>query len=243
MDLFWMLILCVGALLLGVLCVLSYSGFFYTYSIRCTIPASLPKRFAYTVHVGPYSGVSSEFWKLAKIAPKKRHFGVYYDDPKTVNVQFLKWNELSNSVDSSWPATFCSRVLSLGYTKWSWRFEHEKAWLPDTDVSDVWKSSRRWIRLPQQSLASVCHQTRLSCFGKIHQGKLILLVPFDKLFTSRNTRCMRLVPALRSTMTTWYSLSWSLTRTRSSIFLRYTTCPLMGTRKLTRHSFSVIHTQ
>ena len=84
MDLFWMVVCSVGALLLVGLCVLMYSGFFYTYTIRCTVPASLPKRFAYTVHVGPYSKIFSEFRKLAKVAPKKRLFGVYYDDPGKV---------------------------------------------------------------------------------------------------------------------------------------------------------------
>ena len=99
MDPFWVLVYSVGALFLSILFILIYSGLFYTYSIRCTTPASLPKRFAYTVYVGPYSKVCRECDKLAKVAPNKRCFEVYYDNPDkvTIVIKYLLHQMLDSS--------------------------------------------------------------------------------------------------------------------------------------------------
>ena len=84
MDFYTIAIGVVILLLAGVFFYLLYSGFFYTYTIRCTIPASLPSSYAYVVHTGPYHNVGSVFQSLGTIVPKRRLFGVYYDDPNKV---------------------------------------------------------------------------------------------------------------------------------------------------------------
>ena len=74
-------------LLAAVFIFLLYSGLFYTYTIRCTIPASLPQTFAYSVHIGPYDKVCYGFDQLKLIAPRRRLFTAHYDDPKEVKYQ------------------------------------------------------------------------------------------------------------------------------------------------------------
>lgn len=80
----------VGIVLVGLLALLVYSGLFYTYTIRCSIPASLPKRIAYTTYKGRYQDVGKVFCKLCDLVPHKRLFGIYYDDPKTVSILIHK---------------------------------------------------------------------------------------------------------------------------------------------------------
>ena len=76
-------VLAVLAVLLLIL--LTYSGFFYTYTIRCTIPASLPKRIAYKVYKGAYWKSGNAASALSSLAPNRRTFSVFYDDPDTVS--------------------------------------------------------------------------------------------------------------------------------------------------------------
>ena len=101
METFTIILIIIAVLVLAVFVFLLYSGFFYTYSIRCTVPASLPTRFAYTVHVGPYEKVGSVFGKLNSLVPQKRLFGVYYDNPE--KVMYFKWNQqLATSLFCMW---------------------------------------------------------------------------------------------------------------------------------------------
>ncbi|XP_003382656.1 PREDICTED: testis-expressed sequence 264 protein-like [Amphimedon queenslandica] len=84
MDLFYILL---GLFLLVVLAIflyLLYSGLFYTYTIRCAIPASIPNRFAYTFYIGPYQKIGSACWRLCSIVPRSTIFVVYYDNPDKV---------------------------------------------------------------------------------------------------------------------------------------------------------------
>ena len=73
-----------GLLILGVFFLLLYSGFFYTYTIRCAIPASLPRRFAYKVIIGPYKNIGSAQCEVYDFVPHLTVFTVYYDNPDEV---------------------------------------------------------------------------------------------------------------------------------------------------------------
>lgn len=84
MELIIAILAVLGVIALGFFLLLVYSGFFYTYSIRCTIPASVPKRFAYELHIGPYEKIGPVFCKLSDLVPTKPLFSVYYDNPETV---------------------------------------------------------------------------------------------------------------------------------------------------------------
>ena len=85
MSLFLVLVAVAIVVVVALFILLLYSGLFYTYSIRGTIPASLPKRNAYKVFKGPYwkSGKAAE--ALTALAPHRRTFSVFYDDPNTVS--------------------------------------------------------------------------------------------------------------------------------------------------------------
>lgn len=84
MDLFTIICIIAAILVAGVFLLLLYSGFFYTYTIRCTMPASIPTSYAYIVHTGPYEGVGKLFGNLGRLTPTRTLFGVYYDDPNKV---------------------------------------------------------------------------------------------------------------------------------------------------------------
>ena len=71
-----------------VVCVLLHAGYFSDLRIRTSTPALLPKRIAYTVHRGPYSGVGEPLSHLSARAPKQTSFCVFYDDPKKVGYTF-----------------------------------------------------------------------------------------------------------------------------------------------------------
>ena len=85
METFGYLVLAACMLGLAAFVFMLYSGFFYTYTIRCTIPASLPRRIAYSVHRGPYCNCGPHFRELKRLVPQRRLFGIYYDDPRTVS--------------------------------------------------------------------------------------------------------------------------------------------------------------
>ena len=86
MELLWIVLLAGVALVVAIFLLLLYSGLFYTYSIRCTVPASLPNRIAYCAHKGAYKKCGGAFWKLDSLVPHRRLFGLYYDDPDKVSV-------------------------------------------------------------------------------------------------------------------------------------------------------------
>ena len=84
MDLFYIILVLFLLVVLGIFFYLLYSGFFYTYSIRCAIPASLPNRFAYTIYTGPYHKIGSTCQRISLVAPRSTIFVVYYDEPEKV---------------------------------------------------------------------------------------------------------------------------------------------------------------
>ena len=86
MELFWIVLLAGVVLVVAIFLLLLYSGLFYTYSIHCTVPASLPSRIAYSVHKGAYKKAGGAFWTLDSLVPHRRLFGIYYDDPNKVSV-------------------------------------------------------------------------------------------------------------------------------------------------------------
>ena len=85
MELFGYLVLAASTIALAAFLFMLYSGFFYTYRIRCTVPASLPRRIAYSLHTGPYCNCGPHFRRLKRLVPQRRLFAIYYDDPKTVS--------------------------------------------------------------------------------------------------------------------------------------------------------------
>lgn len=89
MEWFYIILLGFVAVGLALFLFLLYSGAFYTYTIRCSIPASLPEKFAYTVHVGPYSNVGTPCCELAALVPHLTTCVVYYDNPNKVRIILL----------------------------------------------------------------------------------------------------------------------------------------------------------
>ena len=69
-----------------VLLFLAYSGYFYKHTIRLSEHVSVPRRFAYKVHIGPYENVGPLFKELCTFVPHLTLFGVYYDDPNEVKL-------------------------------------------------------------------------------------------------------------------------------------------------------------
>ena len=82
----WLLALLCVLVIVGVciLGILLHAGLFSDLRIRTTIPASLPRRVAYTVHRGAYSKVGGPLSILSAIASKQKHFCIFYDDPNKV---------------------------------------------------------------------------------------------------------------------------------------------------------------
>lgn len=85
LPLFWFVLIAGVTLVTAIFLLLLYSGLFYTYTIRCTVPSSLPRRIAYRAHKGAYKNAGDAFWKLVALVPRRMLFGIYYDDPNTVS--------------------------------------------------------------------------------------------------------------------------------------------------------------
>lgn len=68
-----------------------YSGLLYSPVVHMSRPTSIPRRAAYVLKRGPYKGILPECGKLQKIASGARHFGLYYDDPKKVSQDKLRY--------------------------------------------------------------------------------------------------------------------------------------------------------
>ena len=62
-----------------------HSGVCTDIRIRTSIPASLPRRVAYSVHRGPYSKMGDSISDLTARAPRQTLFGAFYDDPDNVS--------------------------------------------------------------------------------------------------------------------------------------------------------------
>jgi len=85
-DLVFYLVMFVILVISAVLAVLVHAGYFHTVRIRMAAPHVQPRHFAYVVKTGPYKNCAGTFSSLAKLAPKKILFGVYYDDPDVVSL-------------------------------------------------------------------------------------------------------------------------------------------------------------
>ena len=85
-DFLFYLVVIVAVLLLIALGVLTHAGFFYTVRIRMSTPPVLPHHVAYILRTGPYEKAGDTFYPLAKLAPKTKLFGIYYDDPNVVRI-------------------------------------------------------------------------------------------------------------------------------------------------------------
>jgi len=83
-DLLFYLIVVVGIVLVVAVGVLTHAGFFYTVRIRMGTPPVLPHHVAYILRTGPYEKAGDTFYPLAKLSPKTKLFGIYYDDPDVV---------------------------------------------------------------------------------------------------------------------------------------------------------------
>ena len=115
MDVYTIVIGVIVLLLVGIFFYLLYSGFFYTYSIRCTVPASIPSSYAYIVHTGPYHDVGVAFKKLTYLVPRRTLFGIYYDDPGKVCTYIIIISLTSQTLSSYSLVAKCGRhVVSLG---------------------------------------------------------------------------------------------------------------------------------
>lgn len=106
-DVVFYLVMIVIFVIIVILAVLAHAGFFHEVRVRMAAPNVFPRHFAYIVKTGPYKNCGEVFKTLAKLAPKKTLFGIYYDDPDMVRV-CTYWCPLIN-VQAAIPGPeFCS---------------------------------------------------------------------------------------------------------------------------------------
>ena len=88
-DLVFYLVMFVILVIIAALAVVVDAGYFHTVRVRMAAPHVQPRHFAYVVKTGPYKNCVGAFSSLAKLAPKKILFGIYYDDPDTVSLLYV----------------------------------------------------------------------------------------------------------------------------------------------------------
>lgn len=80
------LFLVVLAVITLILCVLLHAGLFYELRIRISETPSCPKKVAYCLHKGQYKNAGTAFKRLGGLVPHLELFGIFYDDPKKVQI-------------------------------------------------------------------------------------------------------------------------------------------------------------